>query len=253
MKKLLRSSRLERGLEGMERQDQRPFRLSFMLALLAHVIFFFLLFRSDVFLASPVTPPETDEFSASLVFVDPVPEKAAAGENSPREAPVSPEIDPIETLNEPDKREEPEEPQREESDMAEAAESPDFDLEADAETRSAEASAENTHSADGELSGAGSSDAEKPGYTPFEEIRGGGGRFPMPEYPRTALKNRYEGSALVEIIVGTGGSAASVEVLDSSGYEVLDEACVEIIMNEWRFEAASEIRMTRKRFNFTLK
>lgn len=253
MKKLLRSSRLERGLERGERQDQKPFWVSLILALLVHVLFFFLLFRSNVFSAAPVTPPETEELSASLVFIDPVPEEAAAGENSPSEAPVSREIDPIETSNEPVKRDEPVEPQSEDSVPAERLESPELDLEADTETRSAEASAEKKHNADGDHSGAGSSDAEKPGYTPFEEIRGGGGRFPMPEYPRTALKNRYEGSALVEIIVGTGGSAASVEVLDSSGYEVLDEACVEIIMNKWRFEAASEIRMTRKRFNFTLK
>lgn len=60
---------------------------------------------------------------------------------------------------------------------------------------------------------------------------------PRPAYPRISLRLSEEGSVLVRIHVDADGRVSSVEVLESSGHERLDEAA-RAGVRSWRFEPA---------------
>ncbi|HLB07521.1 MAG TPA: TonB family protein [Alphaproteobacteria bacterium] len=68
---------------------------------------------------------------------------------------------------------------------------------------------------------------------------------PPPEYPALARQRGFEGRTLLRVEVAPDGGAREVEVLESSGYSVLDEAAREAVAR-WRFAhedrgAASEV------------
>jgi len=70
---------------------------------------------------------------------------------------------------------------------------------------------------------------------------GGGGfgkpaylRNPLPPYPRVAREHGWEGTTLLRVEVLDDGSGGTVEILKSSGYQVLDEASLETVRH-WRF------------------
>lgn len=58
-----------------------------------------------------------------------------------------------------------------------------------------------------------------------------------PTYPAQAVVNRWEGITLLRIQVTAEGDVASVEVLSSSGFPVLDAAATRAVRT-WRFEPA---------------
>lgn len=60
---------------------------------------------------------------------------------------------------------------------------------------------------------------------------------PPPEYPSLALRRNWEGSVGLRIKVLPNGRAGSVEVIKSSGKQVLDDAAVEAVRN-WKFVPA---------------
>lgn len=62
---------------------------------------------------------------------------------------------------------------------------------------------------------------------------------PPPVYPPAARKAGWEGRVTVRVLIDADGSAASVAVRESSGYEVLDEAAVKAI-KKWRFSPAKQ-------------
>lgn len=79
-----------------------------------------------------------------------------------------------------------------------------------------------------------------PNYTPpkptyFNPAAESGGSFPQPEYPAYAIRNRYQGSAWIELKVNEQGQITSVTVQRTSGYSILDEAAVNVVKNRWRF------------------
>ncbi|MFW6125062.1 MAG: TonB family protein [Pirellulales bacterium] len=57
---------------------------------------------------------------------------------------------------------------------------------------------------------------------------------PPPEYPRAAIERRIEGLVLLRVHVGIDGSAARIEVMQSSGHRVLDAEAIRAI-RQWRF------------------
>ena len=59
-----------------------------------------------------------------------------------------------------------------------------------------------------------------------------------PSYPKVALRMGWEGSVLCAIELDADGEVLAVEIVESSGYEVLDEAARKAI-REWRFAAAT--------------
>ena len=60
---------------------------------------------------------------------------------------------------------------------------------------------------------------------------------PPPIYPRLARRRQYEGTVLLEVLVGKDGRAAQVRVARSSGYPILDRNARDTVAR-WRFEPA---------------
>lgn len=60
-----------------------------------------------------------------------------------------------------------------------------------------------------------------------------------PAYPKVALRMGWEGSCLCAIVLDAEGKVTSVEILESSGYDVLDEAATKAIRG-WKFAAATK-------------
>lgn len=82
------------------------------------------------------------------------------------------------------------------------------------------------------------------------------GSCPAPAYPTRASRRGWEGIVVCELLVGTSGEVQSIEILESSGYETLDEE-VRRTLALWRFEPGtrdgepSEMRV-RRRFQFQI-
>ncbi len=60
---------------------------------------------------------------------------------------------------------------------------------------------------------------------------------PPPEYPQSAIARRWEGTVLLRLGVTAEGHVSRVEVVESSGYDVLDGAAVRAV-RAWRFVPA---------------
>ena len=69
----------------------------------------------------------------------------------------------------------------------------------------------------------------------FNPNAAGGGSFPDPRYPSIALRNKYQGTVIIEFSVDESGRLISVKVQKSSGFPVLDEEAMETVKNRWRF------------------
>lgn len=57
---------------------------------------------------------------------------------------------------------------------------------------------------------------------------------PAPRYPPLARRMRQEGKVVLRVLVDAGGGASRIEVRDSSGSDVLDEAALDAV-KRWRF------------------
>lgn len=64
---------------------------------------------------------------------------------------------------------------------------------------------------------------------------GDGGSYPEPNYPLTAMRNQYQGTVTIEIMVDPSGAITDAKVFKSSGYSVLDDAALNVVKNRWRF------------------
>jgi protein TonB len=73
-----------------------------------------------------------------------------------------------------------------------------------------------------------------PKPTKFDPDAATEGNFPKPPYPGIALRNRYQGTTTLEMMVDTSGQITSVKVVKSSGYPVLDEAALQWVKGRWR-------------------
>lgn len=59
---------------------------------------------------------------------------------------------------------------------------------------------------------------------------------PQPEYPRLALQRGYEGKVVVNFTVEPSGEISKVELAQSSGFTILDEAAMNVIRQRWQFD-----------------
>ncbi len=60
---------------------------------------------------------------------------------------------------------------------------------------------------------------------------------PLPDYPRQARREGWEGRVVLSVAVAVHGHATSVAVRQTSGYAILDEAALAAV-RRWRFEPA---------------
>ncbi|MCX7826904.1 MAG: energy transducer TonB, partial [Verrucomicrobiae bacterium] len=62
-------------------------------------------------------------------------------------------------------------------------------------------------------------------------------RTPLPEYPRVARNNRWEGVVVLRVEVLQDGRVGRVELAQSSGHDILDESAIKAV-HHWRFHPA---------------
>lgn len=65
----------------------------------------------------------------------------------------------------------------------------------------------------------------------------GSGSTPYPPYPVVARRNGYQGRVVVRLEVAADGRTTGAEVLQSSGYDVLDQSAVDTL-KDWKLEPA---------------
>lgn len=82
---------------------------------------------------------------------------------------------------------------------------------------------------------------ERPPAKPvqFNPHTAGEGTFADPQYPAIALRNHYEGTAIIEIAVDTTGTAEA-KLFKSSGFTVLDEAALDVVKRRWHFPSGQQ-------------
>lgn len=59
-----------------------------------------------------------------------------------------------------------------------------------------------------------------------------------PEYPSMARKRGFEGKVILRVRVLSSGNPQELEIKDSSGYEILDEAALKAV-KKWKFKPAT--------------
>ena len=72
-----------------------------------------------------------------------------------------------------------------------------------------------------------------PKPTRFDPNASQGGTYPPPSYPSIAIRNRYQGTATIEIMVDASGVIVSAKLVKSSGYPILDEAALQVVKTRW--------------------
>ncbi len=73
-----------------------------------------------------------------------------------------------------------------------------------------------------------------------------------PEYPPLARRWNWEGVVLLEIQVTINGRAATVIILESSGYPVLDQAAQKAALN-WQYPEKGKTYRMKKEIEFRIK
>ncbi len=77
--------------------------------------------------------------------------------------------------------------------------------------------------------------ASRPKPTEFRPGKDDGGSYPHWDYPRLALQRSYQGKGMLYVIVDANGSLVSVEIKDSTGYDMLDNHVEKWVKNKWRW------------------
>jgi len=87
-----------------------------------------------------------------------------------------------------------------------------------------------------EAQGPGGQEHQPAGPTHGPGIVGG----PLPGYPKDAQDRGLEGRVTLSVTVASDGSVTSVEVAESSGHRLLDEAAVRAVRQGWTFTAGMD-------------
>ena len=61
---------------------------------------------------------------------------------------------------------------------------------------------------------------------------------PKPPYPLAARHAGEQGTVVLHVLVHIDGTVGAVEVVESSGYPVLDDSAVQTVRDRWRFVPA---------------
>jgi TonB family protein len=64
--------------------------------------------------------------------------------------------------------------------------------------------------------------------------------FSSEDYPAEAVKNHWEGTVVVDVLVSADGSPKSCSIIDSSGHKLLDDTTCDLIMSRAKFGAAKD-------------
>lgn len=64
------------------------------------------------------------------------------------------------------------------------------------------------------------------------------GENPAPAYPQSARRRNEQGTVILRVLVGADGLVRRVEIVETSGFDALDNAAVEAVRRRWHFIAA---------------
>jgi protein TonB len=64
--------------------------------------------------------------------------------------------------------------------------------------------------------------------------------FTYDDYPPEAVRQRWQGTVVTELTVGTKGSPTACRVTKSSGYKILDDTTCELLMTRAKFLPAKD-------------
>ena len=90
-------------------------------------------------------------------------------------------------------------------------------------------------------------------FVSFDALDVPGVNLPGPQYPDLARRWGHEGTAVVEILVAEDGSIRNFRLIKSSGFDELDDAVRNVVLNKWRFMRQENEIKTRKEFVFRLR
>jgi TonB family protein len=84
------------------------------------------------------------------------------------------------------------------------------------------------------LLGCSGSNQQAADSLPQQNVPFGPGPKPIPYYPELAARNDWEGTVVLRVVVGSDCRASAVEVAQSSGHGILDDAAKECV-RKWTF------------------
>lgn len=61
---------------------------------------------------------------------------------------------------------------------------------------------------------------------------------PAPRYPERARRRGWQGTVLLNVLIARSGKPAQVEIQQSSGFEILDNAALQAV-KKWSFHPAA--------------
>jgi TonB family protein len=64
--------------------------------------------------------------------------------------------------------------------------------------------------------------------------------FSSYDYPPEAVKNRWEGTVVVDVVVGADGAPKSCSIIKSSSHQLLDDTTCRLIMSRAKFVAEKD-------------
>ena len=89
--------------------------------------------------------------------------------------------------------------------------------------------------------------AQQPAASPKEYVR----YAARPEYPLEAKRHHMEGRGVFAMHIRQNGTVASVEIVKSTGYAVLDGAAISAL-RQWRYHPEPFKRVVTTPMNFTM-
>jgi protein TonB len=82
---------------------------------------------------------------------------------------------------------------------------------------------------------------------------GGGGDRPQPPYPKIALEQGQQGSVTLRLTVDDAGLISTIEIVQSSGFPVLDRSAIDFIKRHWTVPPEKGTRNYESTINYKLQ
>ena len=82
---------------------------------------------------------------------------------------------------------------------------------------------------------------------------GSGGDRPQPPYPKIALEQGQQGSVTLRMTVDDAGLISTIEILQSSGFPVLDRSAMDFVKRHWTVRPEKGTRIYEATINYKLQ
>lgn len=107
--------------------------------------------------------------------------------------------------------------------------------------------------------------AQAPPVTPLKQVAplrtqpsvlnttGSGGDRPQPPYPKIALEQGQQGSVTLRMTVDDAGLINTIEIIQSSGFPILDRSAMDFVKRHWTVPPEKETRIYEAVINYKLR